>query len=56
MQDVIGKGFYVRSCSIHDNFQRCVAVHDSSGILVQVRPEREGGRGTGTETEAIDIF
>lgn len=31
----VGAGFYVRDNSMHDNFQRCVVIHDTMGIAVQ---------------------
>jgi len=33
--DMSGRGFYVRDSSIRQSFQRCVAIHDSNGILVE---------------------
>ena len=35
MRDQVGKGIYAKDNSFHHNFQRCVAIHDSNGILVQ---------------------
>jgi len=35
MNDKVGQDNYVKHCSIHDNFQRCLVVHDTNGILVQ---------------------
>jgi cell migration-inducing and hyaluronan-binding protein len=30
-----GQGNFVKDCAIHDNYQRCVVIHDSNGITVQ---------------------
>lgn len=35
MGDQIGKGHFVKECSFHDEYQRCLTVHGTSGILVQ---------------------
>ena len=34
-QNVQPSGSYVKDCSIHDNFQRCLVLHDTRGALVQ---------------------
>jgi len=35
MGNQIGRGHFVSECSFHDNYQRCLTVHATSGVLVQ---------------------
>ena len=34
MYEVYGLGFYARKLSIHHNYQRCIAVHNSHGLMI----------------------
>lgn len=35
MYEEYGSGFYAKDNSVHHNFQRCIVIHNSHGLLVQ---------------------
>lgn len=35
MQNQVGAGHIIQDCSIHDNLQRCVTIHNTNGVLIK---------------------